>query len=135
MYYVKFERLPNGAYTIIDHTDERLFLFGELLLDDDIRGYVKTELEDFPDIKEGEIVSFHTARHSKITFQRVQEKYILIKLFNPDRYHNVLETDIAIDKLVDLVQDWEDLAYQEAPEIYVLRDHDKDTFRVSETRI
>lgn len=134
MYYVKFERLESGAYTIVDHTDERLYLLGELLLDDDIRGFVKTDLEDFPSIKENHPITFHTAQHSKITFERVQEDMLIIKLYNADRSHKILQTDISIDELVNVVEDWEDLAYQEAPQIYVMRQHDKDIFIVSETR-
>ena len=126
MNYVKLVRTDDGSYLITEIQEQKLFVVAQLLLISQVRKQVGSLLEGFPEFALGQEVTFDFLPEYTITVRRANEEQLVVTLFK--KYESALEADnpliidIYINVLIDLIDNYEDLLTEEAPEIYITMD-------------
>lgn len=118
MNHIQFSRLEDGLYEILEENDERLSVIGQLLFDDNLRNGIKAALEYAPEIGLEKRQEFETQLYD-VHLSPDPVYGLLIKFIDKKDPERLLETDIKIDTLMDLIDQWE-MAVAEEPEIITI---------------
>ncbi len=127
MYTLEFVRLENGEYTISDDNDQRLYMIGQILLDDALRNGVKKTLEYAPEFgverrKDIETEQFHV-RVSPLN----ETTCMIIYKDKTEPEEEALQTDMKIETLLDLIDSFENAVEAESESIMMTRSQDNFT--------
>lgn len=116
------EREP-GIYDLADINDERLFCIGQILINDHLRTALKNVLEETVDLGLERHHEFETELFS-LRLSPSTKTILLLQLTEKKEPYQVYETDIALETLLDLIDEWEDAADGEADIIVITRQQD-----------
>ena len=135
MDYLKLVRTGTDSYLITETQQEKLFVIAQLLITSQIRKQVRSLLEGYPEFALGQEVTFDFLPEYTINLRRANEEQLVVTLFK--KYESALEEDnpliidIYINVLIDLIDSFEDLLIEEAPNIYIIMDMDTVTAQES----
>lgn len=123
MNMIEFARSEDGTYIIVEDNDERLFCIGQLLADDAIRSTLANALSYAPEIGLEKHLDIETKLY-KIRVSPTSQEMLYIKLHDKSNAEFHLETDISVDSLTDLIENWEDALVEDAQSITITRVQD-----------
>lgn len=116
------EREP-GIYDVSDANDERLFCIGQILINDHLRTAVKKALDETLDVGLERHHDLETEEFS-LKLSPSTKTELFLTLTEKEEPYRVYETDIALETLLDLIEDWEDAVDGEADTITITRQQD-----------
>jgi hypothetical protein len=115
--------LEDGTYEITEYNDERLFLIGQILLNDTLRSGVSHALEYATEFGMDQKKEVET-KEILVRISPTSETTIELKFIPKSNPENALETDMNIDDLIDLIDDYEDAVDEQAHAILISREQD-----------
>lgn len=141
MYRLVISKNSQNKYNRVDHNDERLELLSYLIIDEQIRTKLKERLNHFEGFIINQPYDFTTFDNKKLSIKQIEvaknvledameeleptDNGLLIVLLIDEEFGRLnLQTDITKNKLLRLIEEFEDLVDMDAKEIELTRVQD-----------